>query len=218
MFCNPNSTQTHAREMIILSLFRLCLTCLIATLLASCASPGIEPAAVEEGTPSSEASTPSAMSELDKSQYLQAIDYLNQNQPAAAESILTKLARKYPQNLEINVNLATTFYKSGEFKRAKKAITKTQSREDTLPEVHNLLGLLAVENREFSQAEAQYQTALKLDKRFAIAHYNLALLYDIYFQDIPRAYSHYMEYLTLVPDDEQTKDWVDQLRYSLDQE
>ncbi len=86
-----------------------------------------------------------------------------------------------------------------------------------MAEVHNVLGLLAVEQKAFKKAETEYLLAVTLDKKLASAHYNLALLYDIYFQDIDKAYQSYQTYLSLNPNDSKTRDWVDQLKYSLEQ-
>ena len=72
-----------------------------------------------------------------------------------------------------------------------------------------------MKKKQFSEAEKYYKTAISINKNFALAHYNLALLYDIYFQDIKRAYAQYLKYLSLVPDDKETQAWADELKYSL---
>lgn len=184
--------------------------------LASCESTGPRPTVV---TPETTApSAPSTLSELDQELYLQAISLIKENNPTKAEKILSKLKKKYGRHQGVLTNLATTYFKQKKNDQAKQVCTDAINSNTSIPEIHNILGLIAVEDKDFPKAEAEYLKAIKLNKNFANAHYNLALLYDIYFQDIPKAYTQYEKYLALMPDDGETKSWVDQLQYSLDRE
>lgn len=199
------------------------LICLILSVicLASCSSqpktstPSISstPAPIVGDTPPQH----DAMSPTDATTYASVIRSINIDKMKKAVKTLRTLEKKYPQHVGIQINLATTHYKLGEYKQAQNVAQNARAIAENVPELHNILGLLAVKNHDFKRAESAYLKAIELDHSHADANYNLALLYDIYFQDIPKAYTYYQKYLILSPEDEATKDWVSQLKYSLDQ-
>lgn len=163
--------------------------------------------------------TTSDLSELEKSQYDQAIDYLSQEKPSRAQRILETLGRKHPGNFAVWLNLGTALYQQEKYDRAYEAAQKAAVQQNDVAEVHNLLGLVSIERHQYQEAESHYLKALQLDKNNINVHYNIALLYDIYYQDIPKAYQHYERYLQLNPEeDSATKDWLNQLKYSLERE
>jgi len=76
--------------------------------------------------------------------------------------------------------------------------------------------LIAVSRGKYKEAETHYLTAIKLDNKNASAHYNLALLYDVFYQDIRSAIPHYEQYLALInQEDEDTLNWVEELKLNL---
>lgn len=188
------------------------------TLLTACESPGTQP--TTQAPSSNETSgpiQPSVLTELDKNIYLNAVEQLSNGEYKKSEKTLVKLEKKYPHHQGIKINLATSYYQQKAFVRAKEICEQAMRSNESSPEIFNLLGLISVENKEFITGQQHYQRAIALNDNFANAHYNLALLYDIYFQDIPKAYQHYEKYLKLVPNDTETTDWLEQLKYSLDQ-
>ena len=148
--------------------------------------------------------------------YQQGLDYLYIQQYTEAQKILEPIAKNHPQHFGAWVNLSTAYYGENNIHAAQNAAQHAVKIDDKEPDIHNLLGLLAVEDKQYKTAEASYLLAIKIAPKFALAHYNLALLYDIYYQDIPTAYKHYNLYLTNTKqEDTKTQEWVDQLKYSL---
>lgn len=192
---------------------------LSVSVLISCGSapvkdtPTNEQGSVSAGT---EGAAPSELSAIDKSLYDQAIEQLDAGDNMAAIKTLRKLERKYTANTAIKTNLATGYFKVRDFGTARDIVNAAGSNAKAPAQLQNISGLLFVEEKKFKQAEAAYQQALANNKDYATAHYNIALLYDIYFQDIEKAYAHYNRYLDIVGEDQETKDWVEQLKYSLD--
>jgi|GEM_PF-1522473 len=162
--------------------------------------------------------TPSSLTGLDQSQYEKALNHLHDETPQKAKNILEKLNRKYDTHEGIKINLAISYFKLGDYEKAESTCAEGLKVNQNIPQLYNLLGLIYVESKKFKQAEGKYLRAIAQDKNYANAYYNLALLYDIYFQDIPKAYQNYIRYLAMTPDDNEAKDWVEQLKYSLDQE
>ena len=148
--------------------------------------------------------------------YQQGLDYLYIQQYPEAQKILEPIANNHPQHFGAWINLSTAYYGQNNIHAAQNAAQNAVNIKDTEPDIHNLLGLLAVEHKQYKAAEASYLHAIKIAPKFALAHYNLALLYDIYYQDIPTAYKHYNLYLANTKqEDIKTQEWVDQLKYSL---
>jgi tetratricopeptide (TPR) repeat protein len=148
-------------------------------------------------------------------QYSQALATLENGDPATAEQALKTLAKAYPDSLPIQLNLAIAMYQQQRPDGAAAVVDKLAILHSENADVHHLRGLVAVENRDFREAESAFHQALKLDNKHALAHYNLALLYDLYFQDIRQAALHYEQYLQLRPDDTGTATWTAQLKRSL---
>lgn len=149
--------------------------------------------------------------------YLQAIQLIDRQEYKPAEKLLVKLSKKHDSVTGVWANLAIAYYHQNEFEKAATAAKRANELNNGDAEIQNLMGLLAVRRGEFQNAEAHYKKALELKKDFANAHYNLALLLDIYYQDIPAAYEHYNHYLSLTGgQDNETASWVEQLKYSLE--
>jgi len=95
----------------------------------------------------------------------------------------------------------------------KLALTKNPNLAQEL----KLLAYLEQLNGEIRLAEKNYKEAIKNKDDYAIAHYNIALLYDVYLQDIASAIPHYERYMTLTNNkDKATADWLEQLKNNKD--
>jgi len=159
------------------------------------------------------------LSDLEMTQYKQALTYLEKGDTKKSSRNLRKLLGKHPNHQGLRINLGTALYKNKDFEAANDVVMKGVQQPKAVADLHNLAGLIAIEMKDFPKAESQYLKALSIDKNHSYTHYNLALLYDQYYQDIEKAFKHYTIYLGLINHtDEATKDWVDQLKYSLDRE
>lgn len=194
---------------------------LLSTILAACQStPTKETTAQIEviapllSNTTAIIATPLSPNEI--ANYQQSLDYLHIQQYTEAQKILEPIAKNHPQHFGAWINLSTAYYGENNIHAAQNAAQNAANINDAEPDIHNLLGLLAVENKQYKAAETSYLLAIKIAPKFATAHYNLALLYDVYYQDIPAAYTHYNLYLANTQqEDIKTQEWVDQLKYSL---
>ncbi len=204
--------------MIRLTYKNISLTCVLlisAVLFSGCESPGKQPTTTDT-KPSRTKSV--GLSDLDQNYYRKALELIDKGDFKKALKPLQKLDKKYPFNVGVKINLASSYLSLGRLDNAASVAEQALKSNNTVAELHNVLGLIAIEQKRFRKAETEYLLAVTLNKNLANAHYNTALLYDIYFQDIPKAYTYYSNYLALVPDDQDVKDWLDQLKYSLDQD
>ena len=76
----------------------------------------------------------------------------------------------------------------------------------------NQLGMLLRRNGNFLEAEAAYLKAVTVSPDYALAHYNLGVLNELYLQRLDTALQHFETYQTLVGEDKQVERWIADLR------
>lgn len=141
---------------------------------------------------------------------MQAKNYLAANQK------LSPLAKKYPEYSGILLNLANCKLSLGETNEAELIVNKLNQIGAESPELENLKGLVATKRGQYKNAENFFLTAIKMRNNYASAHFNLALLYDIYYQDIQKAIAEYNQYLSSSNvEDVDTQNWVEELKLTL---
>ena len=80
------------------------------------------------------------------------------------------------------------------------------------PGALNQRGLLYRKNGNFPEAEAAYLKAVTANPDYALAHYNLGVLNELYLQRLDVALHHFEKYQALVGDDKQVEKWIADLR------
>jgi tetratricopeptide (TPR) repeat protein len=77
----------------------------------------------------------------------------------------------------------------------------------------NQLGVVLRMKGHFKQAEQTYQKVLTLQADYALVHYNLGILYDLYLAKPDQALKHYQRYQTLVgTQDQEINGWIIDLK------
>lgn len=197
---------------------RSLLASLLTITLHGCMSP---PEKSRPATELEQAATESSQKNLSAKQadqLAQAIVHLNNGDYDDAKKLLLQIQRS-TSNTSVLSNLALTYYKLGDLESADIFARKAIQAAPDQAQTYNLAGTISLDLRHFQTAEKFFKQALELNDDYALAHYNLAILYDIYYQDIDSAYAHYLKYLALIDfEDKQTLEWVDQLKYSINQD
>lgn len=148
--------------------------------------------------------------------YRQAITALSNSQLEQAESDLKTITRTRPEFAGPWANLALIDIKKNNLESAAKNLAKALEQNPKMPQAFNLLGYIETSKGNINKAADDYRQAIALKQDYAIAHYNLALLNDIYLQDIKVAIEHYKRYLELTDyQDKKTADWVQELERNL---
>lgn len=173
---------------------------------------GCESTATKGGA---ERSTIASLSTDERKRYDEALANLANAQPKPAEQELSQLARRWPDIAEIWLNLALSQYQQDDLGKTKKTLTVLASRSNDVAQAHNLAGVIAVKEGDFVKAEMHYEKAINLKPDYSHALYNMALLQDVYLQDIASAVDYYQRYLQLAPEDTDTKGWAEGLKMSL---
>ncbi len=184
---------------------------ILAILLSSCATTN------ETTTFSSSGLSPLEQSDSEISLYKKAITLLNKNKLVAAKEIFLKFKAERPELAGPYANLAIIALRNNEPENAIKLVKLALSKNPKLPQALNLLAYLEQVKGEIRSAEKHYKEAIENKEDYAIAHYNIALLYDIYFQDMESAIPHYERYMKLINnEDKNTADWLEQIKRTKD--
>ena len=156
----------------------------------------------------------SAIDETDL--YRKALTALNNSQLDYAESELKKISKNRSELAGPWINLALIDIKKNNLDNAQKNLNMALERNPKMPQVFNVRGFLELTRGNFAKAAGDYRQAIALKEDYALAHYNYALVNDIYFQDMKMAVRHYKRYLELTQNqDKKTADWVLELERNL---
>ncbi|TQV76405.1 tetratricopeptide repeat protein [Aliikangiella marina] len=151
-----------------------------------------------------------------KEAYNEALTALDKKDYAKAEFILKDLNQSNPELSGPWANLGLIKLIQKKPDEAEKLLTRSLELNPKLTKALNLLGLIAIHDRQLAEAESYFKQAIDIDDTYSNAHYNLALLYDIYLQDINKAALHYRKYSELTQNtDEETLNWLEQLEATL---
>ena len=154
-------------------------------------------------------------SEIDR--YKHAITLLNNNKLTEAKEIFLEFNADRPELSGPYTNLAVIALKNNNMEQAYKLVNIALTKNPKLAQALNLLAYIEQMNGEINSSVKHYQQAIENKEDYAIAHYNIALLYDVYFQDIESAIRHYERYMKLINnEDKSTADWLEQLKSTRD--
>ena len=79
------------------------------------------------------------------------------------------------------------------------------------PAALNQMGMLLRRNGKFLEAEAAYLKAVTVSPEYALAHYNLGVLNELYLQRLDMALQHFEAYQSIVGEDKQVERWITDL-------
>lgn len=136
------------------------------------------------------------------------------NQDALALQIFRDLEQKYPLISGPLVNEAKVLVKQKKFDDAKAQLLKASKLHPQNPYIFNELGLVNRELGQFQEAQQAYQKAIQLAPNYALAHYNLGVLADLYLQNYSLALDQYKTYQTLLAEpDKKVAGWIKDLEH-----
>jgi tetratricopeptide (TPR) repeat protein len=147
-----------------------------------------------------------------RSQFDNALRLLEQERYPQGIALLLEVAQKAPDVTAPYINLGIAYEQIGDFEHAEASFKKALEANPSHPVVHDELGLLYRQTGRFAAARASYEKALEIHSGFHFAHRNLAILCDVYMNDVPCALAHYEAYSRAEPDDEEVSKWIADLR------
>ncbi len=151
-----------------------------------------------------------------RDKYRSGITALNNNELSKAQRVFNEFIRNNPDLAGGYSNLALVYFKKNEYKKSFKFVNKAIELNPKQAQALNLRAQLYILNGKIHKAKNDYLLAIKSKPNYANAQYNIALLYDIYLQDIELAIKHYKLYMSLLKKkDEGTLEWVKHLQGTL---
>lgn len=157
-----------------------------------------------------------SISNEERNTYRNAITALNNNQLDISESILKEILAHRPDLAGPWANLGLVYYKKNDAVNAVIAFQRSLKINPKQPNALNLMGVIEYNKGNIQKALEYYISAIQNKPDYANAHYNLALLYDIYHHDTPKAIEHYQHYMKITKyQDKETATWLQQLTDSV---
>ncbi len=132
---------------------------------------------------------------------------------AAGDSVEAELQFKafvlqYPNYPGAWVNLAIIHSANENDEAAEAVIDAALALNSDHPAALNQLGMLLRRNGKFLEAEAAYLKAVTVSPEYALAHYNLGVLNELYLQRLDVALQHFKNYQALAGEDRQVAMWI----------
>ncbi len=184
----------------------------LVLVLAGCASSGPQPGS--RGTAAGAADEagaalipPRALTLFEQATAVMAAgDFLD------AELRFKEFLLQYPAYPGAHVNLAIIHVNNGNDDAVAQSIDAALAIDPEYAPALNQKGMLLRRNGNFSAAEAAYLKAVTSNPDYALAHYNLGVLNELYLQRLDVALQHFELYQALVGDDRQVEKWIADLR------
>lgn len=193
-----------------------CLPILLAMLALSACGPKTaelrpEPAAIEDS-----AAAEDQKINQQQLKFEQGKNALAAGNYAQARRLFGEMIRANPGLSGPYANLALIDFKQKKYQAALKQVNRAIELNPSQAQAYHLRAQIRLQQGEIKKARDDYQQAIELNPKYLNAHYNLALLYDIYLQEIALAIDHYTIYLSLLGDrDEAIEEWINHLKGTL---
>jgi len=183
-------------------------------LLISCAQDNIKPPG--ESSALEETEKTKSVSKSEREKYRDGITALHNDDLSKAQRIFNEFIRNKPDLAGAYSNLALVHFKKKDYEKSLKQINKALELNPKQAQALNLRAQLYVIDGKIHKAKDDYLKAVEIKPAYVIAQYNLALLYDVYLQEINLAIKHYKIYMSLLKKpDETTKEWISHLQGTL---
>ena len=174
--------------------------------------PALERAASDKATSSADEPITEPEPEpldLDQLAYEQAIAALKNGATEQALTLLTRLSLDAPDMPRLFTNLGLSHFRLHQAELAEQAFQQAIARNPDDAVAHNHLGILQRRQGRFEDALLEYQRAIEIDSKYARAHLNLGILFDLYLQDLEKALQQYRRYLDLTSEENaQVAGWI----------
>lgn len=144
--------------------------------------------------------------------YAVALTLMDAQDYASAAESLAALCAELPTVVGPRVNLAIALTHEQRYDEAQAVLLEAIALRDTAVEAWNQLGMVYRYQGRFLSARDAYAKALEIEPDYALAHYNAAVLFDLYLHQYDQALSHYQQYRSgAVDPDPRVDAWITDL-------
>ena len=197
---------------------RLALVLLIGIVLSGCAS-GPKPAKTDAAQTARQVAAEERLRDVPTralTLFEQAASAMAAGDEIDAELRFKEFVLQYPGYPGAYVNLAIISAQGGDDKATEGFITDALIIDPQHPAALNQLGMLLRRQGKFLEAESAYLKAVTASPDYALAHYNLGVLNELYLQRLDAALQHFERYQQIEGEDKQVTKWIVDLRRRLD--
>jgi len=143
-----------------------------------------------------------------RAEYESATRLLQQQRYPEGIALLVKVTEAAPTAITPQIDLGIAYGRTGDLDRAEASLQRALQLDPDHPIANNEIGMVYRKKGRFAEARASYEKALARYPSFHYAHRNLAILCDLYLQDVNCALQHYEAYRVAVPDDQEAVKWI----------
>jgi Flp pilus assembly protein TadD len=152
-----------------------------------------------------------------RTQYAEALRLIEAGDRDRGMDILEAIAAEAPYLSAPLVDLGIEQHKAGDHAAAEQSLKRAIEAAPEHPVAHNELGIVYRKMGRLNDARRHYEIALEIYPGYHFARRNLAVLCDLYLDDLDCALENYDAYLFMVPDDAEAEMWVTDVRMRIDQ-
>jgi len=150
-----------------------------------------------------------------RSDFEDAVDLLEQERHAEAIALLEDVTEAAPEVAAAHVDLGMAYNRTDDLERAEASLRRALELSPRHPAALNELGIVYRRTGRFQEARESYERALEIHPDFHFARRNLAILCDLYLEDLACALEHYERHAETFPGDETLAMWISDVRMRL---
>lgn len=145
--------------------------------------------------------------------YLQAIQSLKNQQLKSALKIFKQLQESHPDFAGAWLGEGDVYIQQQQWQAALQTLARAEQLRPDWPLIYTRQAYCFRKLGQFGQAQHAYQKALQLKPDYALAHYNYAILLDLYLHETSKAIQHFEHYQRLQSTaDPQVERWLKELK------
>ena len=149
--------------------------------------------------------------------YDRALALLEQGNTAAGIDVLESVIAAAPELSAPRIDIAIAYHRMDDLEAAEEHLLGALKVNPQHPIALNELGIVYRKTARFDASRRSYEAALAVYPGFHYARRNLAVLCDLYLDDLACARDNYEAYLATVHSDDEASLWLRNVRFRMDQ-